>query len=863
MLAYRRLWNRPQVLLRFKTTVADSTKLDLSLALEQTEKFDTREAISNDEVAPPGKKFKKDYTVDINQNILSKDMRWAIQKTNRDRKVESEKKITEGGVEVGTVETMGRKKPKYTKEEKIAYQKKQADQRAKKYVDNQHKDKNKSNAVGRFRSETDGISLSERSPELMNKLGIQDTEPNTGSKDMKVVLTNEENKIHIENFEKILDSVNKNLDKSPARENNDRDIKPRHRKLGIFRKNARAKNDENPTEVRHRHRRFDIFRKEPRTKNDVDPTEVKFSEHSATPSQSGSIFVSQEVFEQSAPLDKDNIPRLAHQLDRTLFSPGVHFLQDPRTRVYNFPPVLKKVIKYDDFNFDAIPSFTKVSKDEVLLQAAIDNDRQFYSSTSSMTVSLIQFYFLLNNYDRWNKLRFNFTPITGFISTTPASMIIQPRGKNPKSGKTIYSIESDSSYDNEILLSAMGHCLEAFLTNDELDFRKYNLKFNQNVTKPVENNIYNYATYGEFLMRSQLDCYDERLPGNGTFDLKTRAVCSIRYDSSNPDAQNNQYQIWKLNGYYESFDREFQDLIKTGALLKYMFQARIGQMDGIFVAYHNINSIFGFQYLPLEELDNIFYNHKELDDLKTSMIDEQQDVVDISDVNDKLPSFIGETQFKQSLKIWEVLMKRIIEDIESKDQAFRLIMKTKSFDENTKSRLYIFAVPISDSQIEKLKEFPTKFETSFKYDIPNEQRLENLKSHQNELTEFNESMVEGSLAKNIMGYYLDINEQQIGDAKFSQKGTPYPKNDVDDWSLKYKIHKYKNKTAIDEIVMRDLLFAMMQPPTDSITALFEKNMNKEQSGAPDTLKLYEKIGKARAEAWSDKDENPVIYEPKN
>jgi hypothetical protein len=32
-------------------------------------------------------------------------------------------------------------------------------------------------------------------------------------------------------------------------------------------------------------------------------------------------------------------------------------------------------------------------------------------------------------------------------------------------------------------------------------------------------------------------------------------------------------------------------------------QVRIGAMDGIFLAYHSGEQIFGFEYLPLEELD--------------------------------------------------------------------------------------------------------------------------------------------------------------------------------------------------------------------------------------------------------------------
>lgn len=33
------------------------------------------------------------------------------------------------------------------------------------------------------------------------------------------------------------------------------------------------------------------------------------------------------------------------------------------------------------------------------------------------------------------------------------------------------------------------------------------------------------------------------------------------------------------------------------------FQARIGNMDGVFVAYHNTARLFGFQYVPLQEMD--------------------------------------------------------------------------------------------------------------------------------------------------------------------------------------------------------------------------------------------------------------------
>ena len=105
-------------------------------------------------------------------------------------------------------------------------------------------------------------------------------------------------------------------------------------------------------------------------------------------------------------------------------------------------------------------------------------------------------------------------------------------------------------------------------------------------------------------MRSQLDCYDERLPRK-TFDIKTRACVAVRHDILNYKAGGG-YLIKKSKGLLESFEREYFDMVR-GAFLKYNLQARIGAMDGIFVAYHNTQRLFGFQYVPLEEMDERIY----------------------------------------------------------------------------------------------------------------------------------------------------------------------------------------------------------------------------------------------------------------
>jgi len=113
-------------------------------------------------------------------------------------------------------------------------------------------------------------------------------------------------------------------------------------------------------------------------------------------------------------------------------------------------------------------------------------------------------------------------------------------------------------------------------------------------------------------MRSQLDCHDPRLPGTGVFDLKTRAVLPVRMDMMNYK-QHSTYLIRTLQGELESFEREYHDLMRS-AFLKYSFQARIGNMDGVLVAHHNTARMFGFRYIPLSEMDTCLFGGEDRGD---------------------------------------------------------------------------------------------------------------------------------------------------------------------------------------------------------------------------------------------------------
>ncbi|SMN20015.1 similar to Saccharomyces cerevisiae YOR017W PET127 Protein with a role in 5'-end processing of mitochondrial RNAs, located in the mitochondrial membrane [Maudiozyma saulgeensis] len=310
-------------------------------------------------------------------------------------------------------------------------------------------------------------------------------------------------------------------------------------------------------------------------------------------------------------------PQLTGDLHRVLYQPmTLHQLKDPRSNVYLFDPKLEKITpeflekkiyttgnqKDPTNNKENAPLFITPHRDKSLMAVAKKLRKRYISSSSSMTAILSHFHFLLSNFrglniedtpisDRFDHRRCNFSRGAKF----PATVILR------KMNNKIRSIDSDKTFDKEMVLSLLGHSLENFLTVDSK-------------SPKLQDDFYHYSKINDFIVRSQLDAYDPSLPGTGVFDLKTRAVSAIRHDLPYVEKNNNVtgYRLDRIHGQYESFEREFYELIRS-TLLKYSLQSRIGKMDGIFVAYHNISKLFGFQYLPQEELDYIIhskYSHK-------------------------------------------------------------------------------------------------------------------------------------------------------------------------------------------------------------------------------------------------------------
>lgn len=373
------------------------------------------------------------------------------------------------------------------------------------------------------------------------------------------------------------------------------------------------------------------------------------------------------------PLDKCNppIPSLSYGLERVLFNPGVYHLRDPRSRVFNFDPYLQSIMPVGEFDFGALKKYVTSSQDETLASTAASQNKKYSGSTSSMTSVLGHFHFLLSHWRPLNisKLSQGFPEgLVSFTNILRAPTAIFLRWKDGT-----YAIDADKEFDSANILMMLGRSMEKLLTLPTTDFEKYRKENSDQITEAERNEpeSFHYTAMGDFLLRSQLDAQDPRLPGTGVFDLKTRAVLPIRMDAANyQDGAG--YEIRSLHGRFESYEREYYDMMRS-AFLKYSLQVRMGRMDGIFVAFHNTMRIFGFQYISLPELDEALHG--------------QSDVA------------LGDSEFKLSLE----LLNRVLDRATKKfpKRSLRLFFETR---ETSAPFMYIFAEPVTDDDIKRIQD---------------------------------------------------------------------------------------------------------------------------------------------------------------
>ncbi|KAJ9161264.1 hypothetical protein NKR19_g2465 [Coniochaeta hoffmannii] len=372
------------------------------------------------------------------------------------------------------------------------------------------------------------------------------------------------------------------------------------------------------------------------------------------------------------PVDKPQppVPRLAYGLDRVLFNPGVYHLQDPRSRVYNFDPYLAGIMPVKEFDFGALRQYVTSSKDMTLANIAREAGKKYSGSTSSMTSMLAHFHYLLSAWRPINPDHVsrsfpvdsrNFTR----IGRAPAAIFLQYQNGT-------YAIDADKEFDTANVLSMLGKSMEKLLTLPKEDFEKYRRVNSDKLTEEERNSdeSYHYTTMGDFMMRSQLDAHDHRVPGTGMFDLKTRAVVSIRMDAQEYH-KGVGYEIRHRFGEWESYEREYYDMIRS-AFMKYSLQVRMGRMDGIFVAFHNIQRIFGFQYISLPEMDQAIHGTSNMT--------------------------LGSHEFRLSLHLLNKLLDKATARFPK--QSLRLHFETRPTDPPF---MYVFAKPVTQEQIEEVQ----------------------------------------------------------------------------------------------------------------------------------------------------------------
>ncbi|OBS18244.1 hypothetical protein FPOA_09971 [Fusarium poae] len=366
-----------------------------------------------------------------------------------------------------------------------------------------------------------------------------------------------------------------------------------------------------------------------------------------------------------------DVPQLAYNLEKVLFNAGPYQLQDRRTQVYNFDPYLGTIMPVKEFDFNALKEYVTSSKDETLTKLSAKHGKKYCGSTSSMTSMLAQFHFLLSdwrkpNFDQLSKsFRVEFE---SFTMLTRAPVAAFARYKDG-----VYAIDADKEFDTANVLSMLGKSMEKLLTLPKEHFEKYRRSRSHELSDEEKNadEAFHYTTLGDFMMRSQLDARDKRLPGTGVFDLKTRAVVTIRMDVGDYE-KGVGYEIDSRFGQWNSFEREYYDMIRA-AFLKYSLQVRMGRMDGIFVAFHNTERIFGFQYISLEEMDQAIHGT----------------------MNRK----VGDEEFKASIGLLNELLDRASKKFPK--QSLRLHVETRPLDPAV---LYFVAEPVSEEEMQKTQD---------------------------------------------------------------------------------------------------------------------------------------------------------------
>ncbi|MCJ1296690.1 hypothetical protein MMC34_008256 [Xylographa carneopallida] len=331
----------------------------------------------------------------------------------------------------------------------------------------------------------------------------------------------------------------------------------------------------------------------------------------------------------------------------TALRPIVNTTQPRMLAEVTAEPYWTAIPPLDSLHFDRFGSFTPPSRDHTLLQLAASAGLPVAASTSSSTPPLSHCTYAIVGRegavdvsllgDDFADMRRSFT----FTATAPVSVILRRRwvdeqgnvvarhvsleemeageaAQDGLSGLTaVWAVDRlQGARERTTILSELGQAMERMLTMEPDEFQSAFIKPPADTTTssfpspssspfrpPAQQ--YSYLSTGTSLIRAQLDCHDPSLtsPPSPVFDIKTRATHAIRYNLHRYEEQLD-YHITKQSGLYNSFEREYYDMGRS-AFLKYVLQCRIGGMQGVMVAYHNTQRVFGLQMIAVAEMERL------------------------------------------------------------------------------------------------------------------------------------------------------------------------------------------------------------------------------------------------------------------
>jgi len=254
---------------------------------------------------------------------------------------------------------------------------------------------------------------------------------------------------------------------------------------------------------------------------------------------------------------------------------------------------------------EIIEKFTPPSQDETMHELAYEKKSKYMASTSSVSDTLINIYHYYSHFKPPNLTSLSHYQVKDRpYKVFPSSIIIKPR-------KGSYAVDAYNAFkEQESKLNQLGKTLERRLTMTDAEFQNL-LKVNGNKSVQLPPEYHLYKSIGPFLFRSQIDCAHPNLPGKFKFyDLKTRATQAIRIDFDQLEGKCS-YTLSTLIGKEASYETEYFDLL-VSKFMKYSFQMRIGNMAGVFLAYHNVLHLLGYEFVTAKEIDECLYGSPEM-----------------------------------------------------------------------------------------------------------------------------------------------------------------------------------------------------------------------------------------------------------